>query len=310
MFRAIEEVTTRFQLCRNRVWAVVKTLSLEDRELLLQIPASRDIEHRGTHEGHDQCTFDFCEHSRLDFTRVEQRHEQCPNRTCEPHWFEPHTLEQAARDGKRTAWKLDGKSMIESPEPFMAVSHVWSDGTGSGAWLPGQVNSCLYDFFKGIAKQFQCEGIWWDTICIPNEKAARSQAIIHIQRNYEDARITLVHECFLRKWEWINPEIACFAIIMSPWFSRGWTALELARSRKVKVMFRGPEGSIIKDLDQDILAKSDDNATSTQHQIATKIIANLRRKRIEEVNQLLAVLGPRHTSWPRYGHYFGPFGGD
>src|SRR5271154_4750524 len=100
MFRAIEEVTTKFQLCRNRVWTVAKTLSPPDRELLLQIPASWDIEHRGIHAGHDQCTFDFCEHSRLDFTRVGQRHEHYPNRACEPRRFEPHILEQAARAGK------------------------------------------------------------------------------------------------------------------------------------------------------------------------------------------------------------------
>ncbi|OBT40870.1 hypothetical protein VE00_09521 [Pseudogymnoascus sp. WSF 3629] len=81
---------------------------------------------------------------------------------------------------------------------------------------------------------------------------------------------------------------------MSPWFSRGWTSLELAKSPKVKVMFKG---ALIKDLDEDILAKAE--GFSERHRIATKAIVNLRNKRITNVNDLLTVLGPCHTSWPR-----------
>src|SRR3984957_6403282 len=294
---AIEMVTTKFNLCRNRVWAVARSLPAMKQDLLLQIPTTVGVKQTGGHKGHGQCTFDFCEHSRLDFTAVAQRHESCTNRPCNPkRGFETGKLEKAANAGKPTAWTLDGESMIDPPQPFMAISHVWSDGTGTGAWPPGEVNECLYDFFKRIAEQFQCEGIWWDTLCIPKEKAARSKAIINIHRNYEDARITLVHDCFLRNWEWVTPEIACFAIIISPWFSRGWTALELAKSRKVKVIFKGPRGPVIKDLDEDILAKA---GASPRHRIASEVIEGLRKRGIAEVNELLTVLGPRHTSWPR-----------
>jgi hypothetical protein len=133
---------------------------------------------------------------------------------------------------------------------------------------------------------------------MPQEKGVRSKAVNKIQSNYEDARITLVHDCFLRNWEWIDAETACFAIIMSPWFSRGWTSLELARSHRVKVIFKGPRGPLIKDLDEDILAKA--HRPSTSHKIATKAISKLRnRLGIREVNELLTILGPRHTSWPR-----------
>jgi len=85
---------------------------------------------------------------------------------------------------------------------------------------------------------------------------------------------------------------------MSPWFSRGWTALELAKSRKVKVVFKGSHGPLIKDLDEDILAR--DKGSSTRHQLATEAIANLRTNSgITEINHLLTILGPRYTSWPR-----------
>ncbi|KAF4246792.1 hypothetical protein CNMCM8980_008184 [Aspergillus fumigatiaffinis] len=177
----------------------------------------------------------------------------------------------------------------------MAISHVWSDGTGAGAWRDGEVNECLYLYFRGIAEHFQCEGIWWDALCIPRTKAARNKAIQKIQTNYQDARVTLVHDCFLRNWDW-DPETACFGILMSPWFSRGWTALELAKSRKVKVIFKGRYGPVIKDLDEEILAKADE--TNVPRIKASRMIRNLRKK-FTSLNELLTVLRPRFTSWPK-----------
>ncbi|KAK6357985.1 hypothetical protein TWF730_007339 [Orbilia blumenaviensis] len=204
-----------------------------------------------------------------------------------------HKLEEAINEDKSTVWALDHENLVERPYPFMAISHVWSDGTGGGAWPSGTVNSCIYEFFKTIAARFRCRGIWWDTVCIPAGKEPRSKAIVKMYRNYEDARITLVHDCFLQKWEWINAETACFAILISPWFSRGWTALELMKSRKVKILFKGGE---IKDLDEDILAKRKD---SPRHKVMSKIIKNLRTGTINSIGKLLKVLGSRNTSWPR-----------
>jgi hypothetical protein len=85
---------------------------------------------------------------------------------------------------------------------------------------------------------------------------------------------------------------------MSPWFSRGWTALELAKSKgRVKVAFKGPGGPVIKDLDRDIIEISDDS--SPRHIIASKAIADLRNGSITTVDNLLTVLGSRYTSWTR-----------
>lgn len=157
-----------------------------------------------------------------------------------------------------------------------------------------EVNECLYEYFKRIAQQFQCDGIWWDTLCIPKAKDAREKAIRKIQSNYENARITLVHDRFLRNWMW-DRETACFAILMSPWFSRGWTALELAKSRKVKVIFKGPCGPVIKDLDEEILSKKGDSGPQEE---ASKIIRNLRIG-VDSIDKLLTILRPRYTSWPK-----------
>ncbi|KAK8920779.1 hypothetical protein VCV18_008082 [Metarhizium anisopliae] len=54
--------------------------------------------------------------------------------------------------------------------------------------------------------------------------------------------------------EWVNAEIAGFSIVMPPWFCRGWTSLELAKSHKVKITFKSRNGRhVIKNLDVDIL---------------------------------------------------------
>ncbi|KAL4821928.1 hypothetical protein BDW67DRAFT_171942 [Aspergillus spinulosporus] len=253
--KAIRRATEDFQLCPNRIVA---------------------------HYDHGDCTIDFCEYSRHDLTSVKQRHVSalCQRNLCDTikNLFPRALLDKAALDDLPTAWRLDGKSMIESPEPFMAISHMWSDGTGAGAWPEGEVNKCLYRFFMEIAQRYQCQGIWWDTICMPKDKAARTKAINKIQRNHENARITLT---------------ACLAILLSPWFSRGWTALELAHSRKVKVLFKG---MIIQDLNEDILS-NDSQSNSDPYQFASTAIRCLRNKEVTSVNDLLTVLGHRRLSY-------------
>jgi hypothetical protein len=151
------------------VWEIARSLDAKKREKLLEIPSTMEVAKAGQHEGHDQCTFDFCEYSRLDFTGISQRHE-CAKKDCTQNFFSTEILDDAIEKGKSTAWLLDGTTVIERPKSFMAISHVWSDGTGSGTWPPGQVNACLYEYFMNIAKRFHCEGLWWDTICIPKGK--------------------------------------------------------------------------------------------------------------------------------------------
>ncbi|KFY88672.1 hypothetical protein V498_06700 [Pseudogymnoascus sp. VKM F-4517 (FW-2822)] len=92
----------------------------------------------------------------------------------------------------------------------------------------------------------------------------------------------------LESTEWVDAETACFAIIMSTWFSRGWTSLELAKSPKVKVMFKG---TFIKDLLEDILAKPE--GSSERHQTAAKAIVNLRNKKITNINARNEIIDER-----------------
>lgn len=280
--------TKAYTLCPARVWSVFADLLPIDQKIT-------------RHKDHQECAYDFCELSTRDFTSVQQRHEcsQESRERCQPlkGLFNGQTLNQAALAGKSTVWNLEGKNTFPLSQPFMAISHLWSDGTGTGTWPVGQVNECLFAFFRRIAYQFHCEGIWWDTLCIPQDRVARAIVIQTMDSYFQYARVTLVHDVFLREWLWDGAESACIAILLSPWFSRGWTALELARSRRVKVLFKGPEGPVIKDLDEDILSKID-KTTHFSHWAGSEIIQNLR-KGISDLNGLVRVLRPRHTSWPK-----------
>lgn len=291
-----------FRLCLRRVWAVAASLPGRAQSLPNLIP-SPDMfsvpSHSLQHHEHEQCTFDFCEHSRVDFTSVRQRHEENNGMTqcvghCERLEFPlvPRMLKE-----KAAIWKVYDQSLLDASHPYMAISHVWADGTGAGTWGPGNVNECLWEFFCDIARDFQCEGCWWDTISIPTEDDARAKALGNMHNNYADARITLVHDLYLREWEWIDAETACFAIVMSPWYSRGWTALELAKSHKVKILFGARNDRyVIKDLDIDILAKV---SQASSHYAIAESIRKLRDASIHSLGDLLSILGPRDTSKPR-----------
>ncbi|SCN94100.1 related to heterokaryon incompatibility protein [Fusarium fujikuroi] len=285
------------KLCLRRIWAVAASLPDRENSLPALIPLSDMFSipghDRERHE-HEQCTFDFCEQSRVDFTSVIQRHEPPCNGECKKILFPLQQLDEQVTNGQPTAWKANEPSLLEASKPYMAVSHVWSDGTGSGIWGPGQVNKCLYDLFSEIALSFQCEGCWWDTISIPLEDKARSRALGNMHSNYNNSRITLIHDLYLRQWEWIDAETACFAIVMSPWYSRGWTALELAQSHKVKILFKENNNTrVIKDLDVDILDKAPENHATAN------AIRKLRHASIDDFGTLLAILGARDTSKPR-----------
>lgn len=99
--------------------------------------------------------------------------------------------------------------------------------------------------------------------------------------NYDYARVTLVHDRFLRMIPFTEPRTACLAIILSSWFTRSWTALELAKSHKVKITFKDS----IKDLDEDILRKATDNP-------AVAVIANLRSSDVSGIEDLFRYWAP------------------
>ncbi|KAJ5360102.1 hypothetical protein N7517_009293 [Penicillium concentricum] len=300
ILQAVHTATEDLGFCRNRVWAIAKSLPGGAGQFPRLLPPPENLSYKAKRDDHELCTFDFCEQSRVNFTLVKQRHEtSCVANRCPPTEFPSQFVADAVRKDQPTVWDFEGTKTLQRNERYMAISHVWSDGTGAGNQPPGHVNTCLLQFFRGFAQKFDCKGIWWDTICIPTKKDLREKALKSMQQTYTAAAVTLVHDCFLRDCEWRDADSACFYIVMSPWFSRGWTALELKMSQKVQVIFNSPSGPITKDLDEDILKSESNNCISPEHEVAKAILRRLRGDRVGQLNDLLAILGSRHTSWPR-----------
>ncbi|KAI0440594.1 hypothetical protein F4803DRAFT_552882 [Xylaria telfairii] len=296
------------KLCKNRLWNIVevskrKQMNLPD--IVASLRSHTLIRHT---DGHELCTQSKCQGAHIDSTTVRQLHknpegdnEKC-SKGCTDYSYPVERLVPALEEGGevgRTAWSRTERQLVPPGTSYVAISHVWSDGTGVGGKIHGHANSCLMDYFAAIAKQLECDGIWWDTLCIPLESKARSSALSKMHTLYRHAKLTVVHDLYLAGLEWTSPESACLALVFSPWFTRGWTALELAMSGDVKVIFKGsdPTNPDIRDLEADILAR--DPATSSHtHWLASSVIRRLRSP-IRSLSDLLPILRPRSTSWVR-----------
>ncbi|KAK6542376.1 hypothetical protein TWF694_006333 [Orbilia ellipsospora] len=304
-----------YPICLNRLWNLTFISERGEHD----IPVLMDLVRRRTQlrqVGHESCTAELCALTTVNFTRVRQLHkcgqgapveanpaedsEVRANCEAESLYFDPDLLKKSIESGSRTVWSIKEPFEV-SEKPYVAISHVWSDGTGIGLRPVGEINKCLFRYFSEMVKQLGCDAIWWDTISIPTDPELRRREINEMHNNYSRAKYTLVHDEYLTQFEWINDGSPALALVLSPWFTRGWTALECIMSKCIKVVFKkaggGPGEYVIKDLDDDILSR-DPGISHPAHWIASRMIRRLR-KPIDNVGDLLAILKPRSTSWAR-----------
>ncbi|RSL72609.1 hypothetical protein CEP53_001069 [Fusarium sp. AF-6] len=319
--RAILNVSSlQSNFCRRRLWNLV----LACRSGIASIPSIMsilDTMPATDTRAHAQCTPETCQFDEENSTTVRQLHQcglsESDHRIkCDPSKLNHSTLPHNAWTMKRelTAGK------------FMAISHIWLDGTGSSINTEaGTVNECLFEFFTSVAQREGCEGIWWDAICMPSDRKKWAEEISRMHQNYSNAEFTLVHDLQLANFEWTDDGSPCLALALSAWFTRGWTALELRASKKVKVLFKAPAQQhggqtvpeagfmfqyngnreyryVLKDLDDDILASGKSIFTRPAHQEVSLVIQTVRGRAqgdLTKLNQLMLAMKNRHTSWGR-----------
>lgn len=192
---------------------------------------------------HTDCTEQLCSHAFDDTTRIEQLHKcrkrpnrrNAINRTCGTIEVPVEKLAELFDSSGTwicTAWDISSwssasanenrntiENFIKIPahlvakevfsgsnnprERYMAISHVWSDGTGVGVGRQqGHVNTCLMHFWVKIAQRENCDGLWWDTICIPTEQKARRAALRVMLKNFSNAAVFLIHDEELANTTW------------------------------------------------------------------------------------------------------------
>jgi hypothetical protein len=297
--KAIEEAKG-LGLCPSRFWNLAGVT--ERKQLDLPGLMETAIDHpQLQHAKHDKCTTGFCTFTTLDSTKMDQLH-KCSNKEClkkGQFWFDPKLLNESILENGRTVWSSSEPFEVCQMGDYVAISHVWSDGTGIGLQPVGKVNRCLFNFFADIIREEGYSRIWWDTISIPTNADARRKAINDMHNNYLNASATLLHDSYLVNFPWAEDGSPCLALVLSTWLTRGWTALELIMSKKVLVLYKGEDGNpIVKNLDTQILAK-DPNRCTRAHWIASTIIHRLRKRDINNVSNLMAILKSRTTSWER-----------
>ncbi|RSL86822.1 hypothetical protein CEP51_002600 [Fusarium floridanum] len=296
-------------VCKFRVWNFLDVGDRDDADLLAVVGVLKNYKNElGIEEKkHKRCTPGFCQQGNMDSTKVTQWHSTEGHNSCEPLEFDLELVNEAVVKGHSTAWICDQKyeqpELIEDGNDYVAISHVWSDGTGVGDSQrdnksASMVNSCLWEYWQTMVDQVWKESyngvpaVWWDTISIPRESGKRAMALRSLHRNYSGAKCTIVHDKLLANMTSENNAVRCLALVLSNWFSRGWTALELQMSKQVWVVFGNTPIPL-----EDILAKSPATAHPV-HWLATTMIKRLKAP-IDDVGDILHILKSRSTSWAR-----------
>lgn len=308
-------------LCPNRIWNLALARDSDNSSMLWildSIPYSRSSP--GLPAKHSQCTHQLCVLAHDDTTNKRQLHKCTNSKNCGLFEFPVAELDRLFQNPQRpipwvpTAWHITpfrlGKSrpkVIQPDQKYIAISHVWADGTGIGLNKQGMVNTCLVRYWSRIATSLQCDGIWWDTVCVPTEKQSRRNALNVMLQNFANAEYTVIHDQELVNIPWSDGGAAAIAVVLSTWFTRGWTGAELVATRakgrhRVKVLFRNPDPNIaepiIKDLDGDILAGNQGTVPLMGHLCASHIIRSMRND-IKDIRGLLQMLYTRTTAWEK-----------
>lgn len=285
---------------------------------------------------HAECTQQFCTHAYEDTAKIIQLHKcrdaNCPTVDVPIQQLTAVFEKSKPGEWKRTAWDISSwnpdapagknrridKVLTDPNAKYMAVSHVWSDGTGVGQHKQGTVNSCLMDYWVRTAKEAGCNGLWWDTICLPINPQARRKALNVMLDNFANAAVFLIHDQELARTPWASksPQNGAIAIILSSWFTRGWTAAELsAAGQEILVVLRSQDRNsskpVLVDLRQLRLEGTDSLASmplpSLAHLGAISMLDGIhacpsdgpRSTRTVSFSGILAILRSRSTAWEK-----------
>ena len=229
--------------CPREIWSLVKKYNSTIgyyASLLINPSSNKD---------HSMCTslvceaFDVCDDKLYPY-----RHER-PFPCCE---FLPvdtrkviATLEQGLIPGLTYDGRSDASTHIEvtaadSSTPYVAISHVWSDGMGNPR--ANAMPICQLERISSICKSENGSHMpfWIDTLCCPTEpEEATELAIILMRKTYHEAAAVVVLD------EWLSscsaqsvpaPDIM-LRIMLSGWSRRLWTFQEGMLGRQVWILF-------------------------------------------------------------------------
>ncbi|KAL2872614.1 uncharacterized protein BJX67DRAFT_376414 [Aspergillus lucknowensis] len=149
---------TRQKLCKKHVWNLVQSSERKEAELLDLSESIRPLARKFKMKGHELCAWSKCQLAHRNSTNTTQLHKCSTRHTCGEINLPMQLIGDAVEQGHPTAWRPDGKGLCKESEGYIAISHVWSDGTGAGGKRPGTVSTCLFDFFRNTATNPMASG--------------------------------------------------------------------------------------------------------------------------------------------------------
>jgi hypothetical protein len=188
---------------------------------------------------HSSCSEHRCVLRTVDDLTYESRH-VVQGHSCEHTGPEIKHVVSILRDGgtprlivhKDAAMGI--RLTVRSDGPYVAISHVWSDGLGNARdnTLPTCQLQRLRDLVESlVAKDCVCNSpvaIWIDTLCVPLERQSRKLALQTLEKVYEEAEYVLVLDAELQRLmsSRCSQEEIYTRVYMCGWMRRLWTLEE------------------------------------------------------------------------------------
>lgn len=218
--------------------------------------ASR-LERRRTKADHSKCSATKCRAFNIDTEVYKTQHtEGC--RGCADVSIDNDELAAALRLNKTprvrikvqdTNTEAQIKLMITDSGPYVAISHVWSDGLGNATTnaLPSCQLVRLHNLTAKLGGEFtdNLPAIWIDTLMVPVKKGVEKRmALGRLSQYYREATKVLVLDSdLLNASRFGSQEEQLTRVFFSTWMRRLWTSEEGILSRD-KLEFQFNDGVI------------------------------------------------------------------
>lgn len=210
----------------------------------------------GDGQNHDRCEDQVCVASNIDQAKYEVQHTAqyclCHDEGC-THKSSSCACRSLAMEQDEMVAAFDGEGfpLVRVREgrleivrhrpnlPYVALSHVWSDGRGNPR--VNALPTCqLQEIQRYVAALTSREDalFWIDTLCVPLQEPLRNTAIMRMAPVYSRASQVLVLSAEVLS---INlpstPDQALFTIFCSRWMARLWTMQEAALAENLVFRF-------------------------------------------------------------------------
>ncbi|KAF3932356.1 hypothetical protein ABW20_dc0108451 [Dactylellina cionopaga] len=256
--KSAREVATKMGICQYRLQKLMDVAERKEADLpafMETVKKYPSLSHCKRGPGtpdfdsdlyHGNCTPDYCPPNKADTTLKEQVHKchQTERSECRDVQYHVDDLEKSIQELGVSTWSIYDRRPAAPDEKFVALSHVWIDGTGIGNGPDptkrenmGIVHDGLDKFWRDIVERLGCTAYWWDTISLPTSPAIRRREINGMHWKYAAATHVVIHDNYLLNFDWSEDGSPCVALVLGSWFTRGWTSLELHAAKSVKVLW-------------------------------------------------------------------------